>query len=362
MKSAIKIFFLLLAVLTAVKAFYYLAAHRHSVGTADGDQVNVVDDSRESADESYATGKAGTTGGYVLKLSQDIQQQAGLRLTELISAQYRNEIHATGQVVDLQPLLDLRSRYHEIQGEQRIMDTALEVTRQEYERLQQLHQEAANISGRELQQAKLQWETRAAESRAATVKLDDLRHQFVQKWGAEITELFLGDADLFRDLSSRKSVLLLVTEVGDRRIDPAIRSVFINTLDHRESAQEADFISVAASTDDRTQGATYFFHTPVSTLRTGMNVDVWIPEAGEARPGVFVPSESVVWYTDKPWVYVARDQETFARVEVKQYVMTRQGWFVTEGFRPGDRIVTTGAQMLFSQEFRWSIPDEDANP
>lgn len=326
--------------------------------------VEEKENSREDSgdDESRKSGVTKIASGYVIKLPQDVQQQAAIRLTRLEPVHYRNEIHATGQVVDIQPLLDMRSRHHEIQGEQRITDAALEVTRQDYDRLQQLHQEEANISGRELQQARLQWESRAAESRAATIRLEDLRHQFTQSWGAELTELFLGDSDLFRKLSMRKSVLLLVTVAGDRQIKPGTRTAFVSTRDDRASAEEAGYISVAPATDVRTQGATYFFQAPVSTLRTGMNVDVWIPEGDAEQQGVMIPAEAVIWYMDKSWVYVARDQETFTRVEVKKYAVTRQGWFVTESFKPGDMIVTSGAQMLLSQEFRWSMPDKDENP
>jgi len=359
-KTVIKIFILLLAALTAVKAFYYLTEKRHAGEMKVEDRESVREDSRDD-NETRTTGIAKIAGGYAIKLPQDIQQQAAIHLARLEPVQHRSEIHATGQVVDIQPLLDMRSRYHEIQGQQRITDATLEVTRQEYERLQQLHKEAANISTRELQQARLQWESRAAESRAATVRLDDLRHQFIQSWGEELTGLFLGDSDVFRELSIRKSVLLLVTVAGDRQILGA-RTAFVSTGDSRESAEEGSYISVAPATDTRTQGATYFFQAPVSTLRTGMNVDVWIPEDNEEQQGVMIPAEAVIWYLDKPWVYVARDKETFARVEMKKYAVTRQGWFVTDGFKPGDMIVTAGAQMLLSQEFRWSIPNEDNNP
>ena len=360
MKTIFKLFILVIAALIAVKAFYYLTEERQS-GIMEGSDRENVHENTGHDDDSQISGVAKSAVGYSFKLPQNIQRQADIRLTRLEAIRYRSEIHATGQVVDIQPLLDLRSRYHEIQGQQRGTDATLDVRRREYERLQQLHKEAANISGRELQQARLQWESSVVESRAATVRLEDLRHEFIQSWGPELTDLFLGDSDLFRELSMRTSVLLLVTVVGDRQI-PGMQTAYVSAGDHRESAEEAAYISVAPVTDIRTQGATYFFHAPVSTLRTGMNVDIWIPEADKEQQGTMVPAGAVIWYLDKPWVYVTRDKETFARVEMKKYVVTRQGWFVTEDLKAGDMVVTAGAQMLLSQEFRWSIPNEDENP
>ena len=360
-KTVIKYFFLLLAILTAVNVYYYHAEKRHA------GEVAVVDDdgqkdSGNNGDESRASGVARLAGGYAIKLPQNIQQQAAIRLFSLEFVRQRREIRAAGRVIDIQPLLDMRSRYHEIQGQQRIAAAAMEVARQDYERLQLLHNEADNISARELQQGKLQWESRAAESRVSAVKLEDLRHQFIQSWGENLTGLFLGDSAVFQDLSMRKSVLLLVTVAGDWQAGTGASPAFVNTLDNRESAVAAGFISVAPATDARTQGATYFYYAPVSSLRTGMNVDVWIPEGDQEQEGVLIPVEGVIWYMDKPWVYVAADKNTFIRVEVKNYTVTRQGWFVSEDFNPGDMVVISGAQMLLSQEFRWSIPDEDDNP
>jgi len=359
MKTVIKFFILILAAYTAVQAYYYLTEKRQA-----GEAVDERGENSKYGDEDE--GEAGTgitriTGGYAIKLPQDIQEQAGIRLTSLTSAQYRNEIHATGRVVELQPLLDLRARYHEIQGEQRIASTALEVARKEFERLQLLHKEAANISGRELQQARLTFETRAAEVQAAAVRLEDLRQQFLQGWGAEITDLFLGNSDLFTELGARKSVLLLVTVTDDRNHTDS-GAAYVNVPGNREEAQEARYLAPAPATDNRTQGATYYYQVPAGNLRTGMNVDVWIPAGPEMQAGVFIPPAAVIWYADRPWVYVARDQDTFVRTGLRDYTVTRQGWFVTDGFHPGDLLVTAGAQMLLSQEFRWSIPDEDDNP
>ena len=35
------------------------------------------------------------------------------------------------------------------------------------------------------------------------------------------------------------------------------------------------------------------------------------------------------------------------------------GWFVEDAVAPGEKLVVAGAQMLFAEEFRWQIRDED---
>jgi hypothetical protein len=50
------------------------------------------------------------------------------------------------------------------------------------------------------------------------------------------------------------------------------------------------------------------------------------------------------------------------RRDLDVYTVTREGWIVKQGFHAGEQIVLHGAQMLLSEEFRWSIPDEDDDP
>jgi hypothetical protein len=90
-----------------------------------------------------------------------------------------------------------------------------------------------------------------------------------------------------------------------------------------------------------------------------MRLDVWIPAGAQPRRGVEVPGSAVIWHADRPWVYVRTGADLFVRKMLTGHEETRDGWFVGEGLGAGDEIVVAGAQMLYSEEFRARIPDED---
>lgn len=353
MKNVIKIFVLALVLLTALKSYEYLA-ERHGAQEIPGERPGSAQDDDDDGDHRPATAAG-------LKVTEKIQARSGIQVQELTAAYYQNEIKTSGRVLDMQPLLDLRARMHEIEAEQRVARIALDTAQKDFERLQALHREAANISARELQQARLERETRAAEVQAASAQMEDLRQRYTQAWGVELTDLFLGDSDLYRDLSVRQAVLLLVT-AGDRLPASVPAMAYFSPRGERAEAAQMHYLAPAASADPQIQGATYYYYAPAAGLRTGMNVDVWLPVETEARAGVFIPPAAIVWYGDRPWVYLAADRETFVRTGLEDYVITRHGWFVSSGLEPGARLVISGAQMLLSEEFRWSIPDEDDNP
>ena len=137
------------------------------------------------------------------------------------------------------------------------------------------------------------------------------------------------------------------------------RVIFVGQTGERAGARKAIRVAAAMRTDPVSQGETYFFRTNGSKLRMGMRMDAWIPRPGAPQSGVEVPGAAVIWYANKLWVYSLQGDDTFVRKPLNGYEETRDGWFVFDGLGDGETIVVRGAQMLFSEEFRASIPSED---
>jgi hypothetical protein len=66
--------------------------------------------------------------------------------------------------------------------------------------------------------------------------------------------------------------------------------------------------------------------------------------------GLIVPTPAVVWSEDKAWVYQQTAAERFIRRAVPTDISVEKGFFVAEGFSPGDKLVVQGAQALLSEE------------
>jgi hypothetical protein len=80
---------------------------------------------------------------------------------------------------------------------------------------------------------------------------------------------------------------------------------------------------------------------------------------GKAVDGVTIPASAVVWWQDRAWVYRRTEPDKFARVEIATDNPAPGGGYIVSG--PHDvQIVTGGAQLLLSEEFRSQIQvDED---
>lgn len=297
-----------------------------------------------------------------VQLPDPVQQHANIDLVRLEQGEHRNELHAIAQVIDTKPLVRLRSRIREIRTEIRMAETALQVSGQEYERLKLLHKEASNISERELQQSKLQWMSDGIELQGKRNKFDDLNDESIQTWGSELTAQIINNSDIVKEIIERKLLLLLVTIENNQPLPENADTATITQHENPAFSSDAHFLARALHVDNKTLGQTYLFYTPATSLRTGQYVDAWITTDKNMLQGIYIPPAAVIWYVDKPWVYQKVGEHGFIRKEVKDFIITRQGWFVSNGFKDGDEIVLHGAQMLLSEEFRWSIPDEDDNP
>ena len=302
-------------------------------------------------------------GQVAVHINEEIQKQANIQTVRLETSEHRNEIRAYARVLDIQPLIDWWSRYRAIQTERRNAEAAVQISRQEFERLKLLRSEASNISERQLQQARLQWTNDQSSLDATQHKLKDIRIQLIQGWGNLLADKLMGDEKFSARLFERTSVLLLVILEGNAELPDNTNTILINEQGRdRTLAQEAYFLSPASFPDNQIHGRTYLFHTSTSSLRAGIYLDAWIPSGNEITTGVYIPPEAVIWYADKPWVYIKSGEDKFLRRDLEEYTITRSGWFVKQGYRDGELVVLRGAQMLLSEEFRWSIPDEDDDP
>ena len=361
MKSIFKIIVILIVLLAG--GYLFNVVFEKDISGLSGYIISKhADDNEDDGSNSSHSSVEMVNGKLAVHLPGPVQQQANIETVRLEQAEYRNELQAIALVMDIQPLVRLRSLIRQTRTEIRMAETALQVSRQEYERLELLHKEASNISEKELQQSRLKWMSDGIELQGKRNKLDDLKDESIQAWGEELTDQIINNSDIVNQIIERKLLLLLVTIENNQSLPEDADTATITLHENPDFAGEAHFLARALHVDNKTLGQTYLFYTPATSLRTGQYVDAWITTDKNMLHGIYIPPEAIIWYVDKPWVYQIVNEHGFIRREVKDFVITRQGWFVRNGFHEGDEIVLHGSQMLLSEEFRWSIPDEDDNP
>ncbi len=301
-----------------------------------------------------------------VKLTENIMSRSGIQTSSLQVVSHLNEVRATGLVVDFQPLLRKRTDYHKAGSDLVLTEESLRASTKVYERLRVLHKERANVSLRQVEEARFRMAEDKARKIAAGQLMQNIRTETLQEWGKELSDWALGSQEVGKEQSSyfdrllqKQDVLIMVTLPPDLVLPEETSFVFINTHPERSTSRKAYLISPASHTNPLSQGVTYYFRTPAKNMRIGMHLSAWVIVSDEVETGVDVPLASVIWYGGQPWVYVQVEDDLYSRRPVADYRETDFGWFITDTFEQDEKIVIRGGQLLLSEELRWQIPDED---
>jgi hypothetical protein len=188
----------------------------------------------------------------------------------------------------------------------------------------------------------------AAESQGRT-----LAATAYQEWGPVLGKSLVDRSPEIVRLIERQEFLLQVTLPPGVSIPKAPGTGAIQN--GPKSRAEIRYISQATRTDPKIQGVSYFYATPAeSEVLPGMNVLAFLP-SGKRADGITVPASAIVWWQDRAWVYRRIDSESFARTDIGTDLPLPGGGYIASGLPNEVEIVTRGAQLLLSEEFRAQI-------
>ena len=271
-----------------------------------------------------------------VKLDKEAQEKAGLQLAPLEAASFAPEVQAAGRVLDPAPLVALL-----IEGS--TARAALDASRKELDRLKILAQDQ-NTSARLLEAA-------AAVVQRDQIAVDAAQLKLVTGWGKAIA----GQKDLaafVAPLASQEAALIrLDVPLGDAPKEAPI-SVRVAVLSAPESPVDAQLLGLATSADPQTQGQGFLCLVKGGAFVPGAAVTGLLALPGKPEQGVVVPRAAVVRHEGEAFVYLQTSAELFLRKEVELHHPTAKGWFIDEGFKPGDKLVIVGAQQLLSEELK----------
>jgi hypothetical protein len=292
-------------------------------------------------------------GSGVIHVEDDVQERSGIETARLQPAPYLDQVRAYGMVLDAARLTDLSNSYVNAEAQLRTAQAKAVFSRAAFERSQKLYDNERSISQAQLQSAEAAFRTDEAGVGAALSQVRTLAATAHQEWGPVLgTSLIERSATVVR-LIERQDFLVQVT------LPPGVpvpKSVTSAAIEAPASARNAiTLVSPATRTDARIQGVSFFYLAPAeSGVLPGMNVVAFL-SSGVAADGVAVPAEALVWWQDRPWVYRRTEPETFVRTQIATDRPTPGGGYIDKNLGRDAEIVTHGAQLLLSEEFRAQI-------
>ena len=274
-------------------------------------------------------------GEIILTLDAETQKRIGLAVAPLNAAEHRATRQGFARVLDATSLSSLLN-------ELALARTNLAASEKELARAKVLAAQS-NVS----EKALLAAENTAGRDRLAVQAVED---KLALAFGRELANR----ADLLqlsRSLASMEAALVRVDlSAGETLLTPPTKSRVFAPANEAELF-EAEFIGPATSIEPEFQGQAFLYLVTQTNRRLapGANLTALLELSGNASPGVVVPRAALVRSDGRGWAFVQTGDDTFTRREVVLTRPTGDGWFVAEGFKPGDKVVVTGAQVLLSE-------------
>jgi hypothetical protein len=284
-------------------------------------------------------------GDVVLTLNEEAQKRLALKMTALAAAQYEPEVKGYGRVLDPAALSAMAADAASARA-------AANASEKEVQRLKILAGQD-NASARALQAG----EAAAERDRAAVEAAEE---KFISTWGPGITER-KDLTELLQSLARRDKALARVDLPAGELVKTQLTGASLTALAEETNRVAAEVIGPAPTVDPQIQGQGFLLllkgHEPA--FAPGAAVIGYLKVPGSSLTGVVVPSEAITRFNARSWVYVQTGAQTFVRREVSPQRSLAEGLLVTEGFKPGERVVVQGARMLLSEEQKHSIRMSD---
>jgi hypothetical protein len=286
-------------------------------------------------------------GQTVLTLDTPTQNRLGLEISALTESLSRAQATLPAVVLSVQDLATFRNGFVATQAQLQKSKVAADVARKEYTRLKTLFEQSQNISEKLLQSAAGTLQANDADVRAGEQQLNLQESVVRQEWGSVVAKWAGDNSPQLQRIFDQRDVLVQMTMSSDATFG-APKTI---SLEIPNSARtEAAFVSTFPRVDPRIQGRSLLYMAPVHPgLTPGINLLAHMA-VGSPMKGLIVPTSAVVWSEGKAWVYQQTASGRFTRRAVATDIPVEKGFFVAQGFTPGDRIVTQGAQALLSEE------------
>ncbi len=323
----------------------------------------------EAQEEEVATPNRVNTnkGSTVVLLSTEAQVQSDIKTTPLQTSEHQNTLNTLGTVINIDTLIELRTRYLNAKANANIAHAALTSSQQEFKRMQQLNQDNKNVSDQVLLNAQAIYKSDQAKLEAAETEAKNIRDNIRQNWGDTLAANATNEInnEEFKKLLSHQNVLILVSFPLSASSHKANKNINIYPTGTSINYTKATLFSEAPLANQTIQGVTYYYTAASEKLRAGMRLTVQMDEdanhkSNSKETGLLIPNTAVVWYGGKAWVYKKDGKENFIRLPISTEQPSKDGWFIKPSIiQTNDEIVTSGAQLLLSEEFKYQIKNEN---
>ena len=326
----------------------------------DGDKEPLDDiDDDESIFVDYTTVENGLV---LIKLPKNVEKNSNIRYEELTKTTFIDSSIFYGESINVKPLINLNTKLSMIRNKKDQLLINLEAEVDHLKVLTLLNEDNKNISDAVVGQKEI--EIKSIESNIDSLKKDKayIMGTIKNEWGNKFYQIFSNSKnDELKNIISGTSKLIKITFSPGQINLEVPNKINISSMAQINSDYKALYFSDSPEVDVSRSGKSFYYLVHDNKILNGEKFTGHSLASPKDQLFLFIPKESVIWSNGMPWAYIhINNTEKYIKKSLGGLRETNNGWIIEEGnFKAGDLIVTKGAQLLLSEEFKYQIKNEN---
>tara|TARA_B110000967_G_C18855757_1_gene547121 strand:+ start:826 stop:1896 length:1071 start_codon:yes stop_codon:yes gene_type:complete len=328
----------------------------------DGGKVlldNIDDDDEESIFVDYTTVENGLL---LIKLPKSVEKNSSIKFTELTKTSFVDNSIFYGESTNVSPLINLNTKLLIVLNKKDQLSINLEAEADYLKKLIILNEDNKNISDAVVGDKEI--EIKSIESNIDVLKKDKafIMETIKNEWGSKFYQIFNDrKSNKLKDIISGKAKLVKITFSPNQISQEIPKKINISSIAQITSNYEALYFSDSPEVDVSRSGKSFYYLVYDNKILNGEKFTGHSLASPEDQHFLFVPKESVIWSNGMPWAYThIINTGKYIKKSLSGLKEANNGWIIEEGnFKAGDLIVTEGAQLLLSEEFKYQIKNEN---
>jgi len=319
-----------------------------------------IDSSLRVADELDADSLV-STQNKIITLSDSMIKNSGINIQLISESRKRSSNLSYGYVVNLKNLIDYKTNYLNLNFEINKSNLQLKKEIVRFKTLQTLNQDNKNIADSVVGEKEIEINNLSNNLYIQKNNKNNLLQIIDQEWGQSFKDLLTDPkTSLLQNIFNSDSRLIKIT-IANNKIQnlPPSELVLFSPLQPKNK-YKANFVSKAPFGSLDIQGSSYFYLALGNDLMIGSKINSYIESAEGSQVKKFhIPKSAIIWNVGKPWIYAESSNNSFLRHPIFKLEEVDDGWVVQFENIPPRAIVTKGAQLLLSEEYKHLITNEN---
>jgi len=297
----------------------------------------------------------------IITLSDSMVKNSGINVQPISESRKRSTNQSYGYVVNLKNLIDYQTNYLNLNFEINKLNLQLKEEIVLFKTLQSLNEDNKNIADSVVGEKEIEVNNLRNNLKIQKNNKNNLLRVIGQEWGQSFKDLLTDPKkSLLQNIFNSDSRLIKIT-IANNKIQklPPSELILFSPL-QPQNKYKANLISKAPFGSLDIQGSSYFYLTLSNDLMIGSKINTHIESAEDSQVKKFhIPKSAIIWNEGKPWIYVESSNNSFLRHPIFKFEEVNDGWVVQFENIPPWAIVTKGAQLLLSEEYKYLITNEN---